>query len=199
LGPDVDALVNRSPLLKRQVEALQVNNWRIRYSTPSDGPGSTCNKRRQVIVIDSRLQSHPTYATQTLAHEAGHAGYPEAPYVSPHGKTKAEYVGQNTQRHLDDEGAATLNNARARQEILDDGGADIGIAGQQQPHYEAINRDCEAGKLSEEQARRQIGDVFADHERTSNTGQTYRDYYSKLYSDFWDQQYPNVPTGGTAP
>jgi len=75
------------------------------------------DRDNKLITIDSANQAHPGHAAQTAAHEAGHAQYEPDPYVDPTGKTRSEYVQANLDRHLKDEGEATLTNAEARQEI----------------------------------------------------------------------------------
>ncbi|WP_173632769.1 hypothetical protein [Paramixta manurensis] len=82
-----------------------------------------------------------------------------------------------------DEGAATLNNIKVQREILKNGGADIGTAGNpaNQPSYNRIFNALEYEKISEVQARSKIGRIFGKGELTSNTGQYYEDYYSGWY------------------
>ncbi|MBI4704939.1 MAG: type VI secretion system tip protein VgrG [Deltaproteobacteria bacterium] len=186
LGNDVDALASKSPSLTKDMQDLQKDGWKVQYGTA--GKGSYADRGSKTIVVDENEKGNPAALTQTLAHEAGHAKYGEQPYVPHAGMSKADYVQRNTDRHLDDEGAATIANARARQEILDAGGQDIGVAGAGQKGYVGTYDDMRAGKLTEDQARRQIGQQFAGGEHTSTTGESYGDYYGKPYGDFYDKQ-----------
>jgi type VI secretion system secreted protein VgrG len=90
---------------------------------------------------------------------------------------------------LDQEGAATLSNIRIQREIKANGGGNIGIAGTMGPHYEAIYDQYMNGEIDEATARKKIGDIFANNERTSGSGgtQTYRQHYETLY-DEWARQ-----------
>jgi type VI secretion system secreted protein VgrG len=129
-------------------------------------------------VIDGNLKSDPKAATQTLAHEVGHATYPYSENVS----SKAAYVNGT----LADEGAATMNNIKVQREILAKG-TDIGIAGNSANHaaynkaYDEFVKDGDAAK-----ARQAIGSIFGSGEKTSTTGQSYADYYGSWY----DKTYP---------
>ncbi|SMF80409.1 type VI secretion system secreted protein VgrG [Azospirillum oryzae] len=185
LGPSVDALASQSPTLKSNIDTLQKGGWTIRYGDA--GKGSYCNKDQKTIVIDSQFQNNSSVVTQILSHESGHALYTADPYVNETGRTKAEYVSLNANRHLKDEGEATLVNARVRQEILKSSGTDIGIAGSQTASYEKIISKYTSDK-DRDKARQEIADIFADNEKPSGSpaGTTYRIYYSQSYSDHWD-------------
>jgi hypothetical protein len=63
-------------------------------------------------------------------------------------------------------------------------------AGPQDAKYQQIYNDYKAGKITDEQAKHRMGQVFADGERTSTSGQTYRDYYSDAYEKKWDAAHP---------
>ena len=183
-NPDVLALVSNSPTLVNKVDGLLKDGWKIENGAA--GGGSFCDKTEKKIVIDSNDNGDKLGLTQTLAHEAGHAAYTADPYVAPDGLTKEEYVQANTNSQLKDEGEATLTNAEVREEILDNTTEDIGIAGTQTSDYEKISEEYTDGKMDRDTARQQIADAFADGEKTSTTNETYRDYYSKTYEDFYD-------------
>lgn len=101
------------------------------------------------------------------------------------GHTEEEYVNQNTQRDLDDEGAAENNAARIRKEIEQNGGPRIPYSGKHGDEYDAIANDPD---LSEEDKRRFIGESFADREHVSGEkDKTYRQYYSEPYKNKWKE------------
>jgi type VI secretion system secreted protein VgrG len=186
LGQDVDALAAKSPTLQGNLERLQAEKWTIEYGTA--GKGSYCDRDAKTIVIDASEKGHPEQVIQTLAHESGHALYTPDPYVAPTGLSKQEYVAKNINSALKDEGEAALTNAQVRQEILNNGGSDIGIAGAQSSKYEELAAKY-PDAADRDLARQKIGDLFADGERPSTSPtDTYRDYYSKPFSDFYDKQ-----------
>ncbi|CAM3385979.1 hypothetical protein [Burkholderia ubonensis] len=172
LGSDVDQLAAKSPSLQSDLRKLDEEDWEINFG-PSGG-GSFADRRRKIITIDGDLKDHPVSATQTLAHEVGHATYPLREDCS----SKAAYVNST----LDDEGAATINNIKARREILANGGQDIGISGNSANHasynkaYDQFLLDGDA-----DAARRAIGEQFGEGELTSNTRQPYAEYYGNWY------------------
>ncbi len=133
-----------------------------------------------MITIDGAEKGNPAAATQSLAHEAGHATYPYKPDYS----SKAAYVDGT----MADEGAATLTNIKVQREIKANGGADIGVAGNSANHaaynaaYDQYLKDGNATA-----AQNAIGSKFGKGEVTSNTGQPYADYYGGWY----DKTYPS--------
>lgn len=179
LGDDVDKLAAKSPSLQKDMKKLQADGWKTEYGPAGGGSYASRDTVPPKIVIDSNLKSNPTAATQTLAHEVGHATYPYKADVS----SKAAYVNGT----LADEGAATMNNIKVQREILAKGGPDIGIAGNSANHaaynkaYDAFLKDGDAAK-----ARQSMGSIFGTGEKTSTTGQTYADYYGGWY----DKTYP---------
>lgn len=77
-----------------------------------------------------------------------------------------------------------MNNIKARREILANGGADIGIAGNSANHaaynkaYDQFLKDGNA-----DAARQAIGAQFGKGEITSNTKQPYAEYYGGWYDN----------------
>jgi uncharacterized Zn-binding protein involved in type VI secretion len=188
LGADIDALVDKSDTLKSNLQALLEQGWTISYGTP--GGGTFANRNTKSIVVDPNEAGNPAAVVQGLAHESGHALYKMDPYVPPDGLTKDEYVQRNLDRHLKDEGEATLMNAQVRNEINGNGGPDIGIAGAQPAKYADMAAE-DADYADRDDVRRRIGSEYADNEHTSTPpNPSYRDYYSKTYSDHYDAHPP---------
>ena len=192
-GADADALVNQSPTLATQVQQLQQQGWSIQYG-PAGG-GSYANRAQRRIVVDSNERGNATALTQTLAHEAGHASYSLPPPTPMDNLTRQQYVDQNTQRHLRDEGEATLNNLQVRDEIMASGGPDIGVAGANSGQYQQTWRQYQSGAIDRTTAREQIANAFGT-EHTSTTGEDYRTYYGQPYEQAWDQSHPPSQTFG---
>lgn len=198
LGYRVDKLISKSPKLVDNMQKLK-GKTDIEYGKPGGGTFYDPDALpRPKIVVDPRDADSPESVVQSVAHESGHALYTEEPYVplTP-GMTKDEYVNQNTNRHLKDEGEATMTNAEVRKEILDNGGPDIGIAGSQAEDYAKIAEKY-PDPADRDKARQEIGDLFADGEQPSgdeNAGKSYRDYYGETYKEHYDEQNPPNPPG----
>ncbi|MFL9872631.1 type VI secretion system Vgr family protein [Paraburkholderia megapolitana] len=177
LGADVDALAAKSPGLQKDLDTLQKAGFKISYGAP--GSGSTTDRAKKTISLDGNLKNNTSMATQTLAHEAGHAMYPYTPDYS----SKTAFVNGT----LADEGAATMSNIRAQREILANGGPDIGIAGNSAnaPVYnKAYDQFLQDGNAAA--ARQAIGSQYGQGETTSNTHQPYGEYYGSWY----DKNFP---------
>lgn len=189
LGEDIDAIAAKSPTLQKNLAALK-GKVDIEYGTAGGGTFYDPNGvPRPKIVVDPNEAGDPASVVQSLSHESGHALYTQDPYVPPDGLTKEEYVAKNVNRNLKDEGEATLTNAQVRNEILENGGPDIGIAGSHTEEYDAIAKKY-PDPADRDKARQEIGDIFADGETPSgdeNAGKSYRDYYAKPYEDAYPQ------------
>lgn len=172
LGDGVDELVAKSPTLQSDLQRLQQNRWTIKYGP--EGSGSTADRRNKIIQIDGAERGDPAAATQSLAHEIGHASYEYKPDYS----SRSAYIDSA----MADEGAATMSNIRAQREIVANDGTDIGIAGNSANHAAyngAYDQFLQDGDMAA--ARQAIGAKFGAGEVTSNTGQSYADYYGGWY------------------
>jgi type VI secretion system secreted protein VgrG len=176
--PAIQAIIDKSPTLKADLEALDTQEWKVIYG--SAGGGSYADRDRKVITIDGNERGNPVEAVNSISHEVGHAQYPYVPDVS----SKAAFLSGT----FADEGAATLKNIQAQREIMANGGPDIGLAGNPANHAAynaAYNQYLSDGNAAA--ARNTIGAVYATGERTSTTNQTYQDYYG----DWYDENYGN--------
>lgn len=193
LGKDVDDIVNKSPTLKANIEALQKQGYSISYG--EKGKGTYVNKGAKSIVIDENSKDNPMGVVQSLAHESGHALYTADAYQGFDGKTKDEYVKANVNSNLKDEGEATIMNLIVREELMKaDPKMDIGVAGAQAEKYKELyakNKDKISDPKERDALRQTIGDAFADGEHPStDPSKTYRQYYGKTYEDHWDKHHP---------
>jgi type VI secretion system secreted protein VgrG len=165
--------------MQRDIKKLQDDGWAIEYGPAGAGSHADRTSVPPKIVIDGNYRNNPNGATQTLAHEVGHATYNYTPDYS----SKAAFVNGT----LADEGAATMNNIAVQREIKAAGGPDIGIAGNPANQaayntaYDQFKTDGDAAK-----ARDSIGAIFGNGEKTSTTNQSYSDYYGGWY----DTNYP---------
>jgi len=182
LGPGVDDLVNRSPTLRSDMADLTDDDWEIARGEP--GQGSYCDRDADPpqIVLDPTLADDPQAGAATLAHEIGHAKNPVDPPEDPTGNPSRDaYVNNEVDKGLEDEGHATLKNAQARQEILNNGGDDISYPGNPNnaAAYDQISQDVQNGTKTPQQGAKEIGEVYRNNESTSTNGQTYGDYYRR--------------------
>ena len=190
----VDKLAAQSPTLQSDLKKLQADGWKVDYGTSGAGSFADRTSVPPKITIDGALKGATEQATQTLAHEVGHALHDyKADYTS-----KEKFLSGT----LGDEGAATLKNIQVQREILKNGGPDIGIAGLAANHpaynaaYDQLQTAASAANATEatkaaaeSAARDAIGKVFGTGETTSTTGQSYADYYGGWY----DKNFPPKP------
>ena len=176
--PAIQAIIAKPPTLQADLEALDAQGWRVEYG-PAGG-GDKVKRGDKIIVIDGNIKNNPIKAVTAISYEVGHAQYPYVPDYS----SKTAYLSGA----FANEGAATMKNIQAQREIMANGGPDIGLAGNPANHaayntaYDQYLLDGNAAA-----ARSAIGGVFATGEKTSNTGQTYQDYYGGWY----DQNFGN--------
>jgi hypothetical protein len=124
-----------------------------------------------------------------LSHEIGHY------YGGVHADTgmeKSEFLNAK----MEDEGAATLNTLRVRDEIITKKGqtleSDIGVTtnNNNTGEYEKIYSRLKAGEITESDARRQIGEIYrsGEHLYDNKVGDyvTYEEWYGKQ----WDSVNP---------
>jgi hypothetical protein len=198
LSRKIDQQVSKSPQLAQAVKELQADGWTIKYGRR--GGGSYASRGAKEIVIDPERRPwlerwFPKDRTGTVAHEVGHAKYNPDPYVPPDGLSKSDYVAKNLDNALADEGEATLFNAEARRQILQNGGKNVDVRGLGPKGAKAV-QDYMDGKITRPEARRIIGDEYKGW-RTSTTHQKYDEYYGKPYEDFYDHW--SQPPNGTRP
>lgn len=168
-GEDVNQLVAMSPGLQADLQRLEDAGWQIEYGRP--GGGSETDRLNKLIKLDGGFQNSPKAFTKILSHEIGHARYPYEPDYS----SKSVYV----RGTLVDEGAATMVNIRTQREILARGGPDIGVLGVNHASYKrAYDQYLNDGNAAA--CRQAIGTAFGN-EITSNSRQTYSDYYGNWY------------------
>jgi hypothetical protein len=185
LGKDIDAAVAKCPQFQKIIEDLQKKGWKIEYGDA--GKGTYASKKDKKIVVDTNKKGDIAKVVGSLAHEVGHARYKEDPYVQPAGLTKKEYVNANVKRNLKDEGEATLTNVELKNCLKKNGGVNINVSGAHAAKYEQIAKKYPDPK-DRDKAREEIGNHFANNERPStDPTKTYREYYEKPFSDFYDK------------
>lgn len=135
------------------------------------------------LVVDQDQKKYPKEVTTTLAHESGHYKYKRT-YTPPDGLTKEQFVEANVRDHLADEGEAVLYNIEVRQEIIDNGGPKIGVAGAgfriMKIYKEYLNSN------DRQKARDEIGKIIGDLHPSTDPSKTYREYYAPFYEQYYD-------------
>jgi len=181
LGSEVDKVAALSPSFRKHLPQLEKDGWKIEYW---NALGSVVEKENKRIAISSSVKGDVVSSLQTLAHEVGHALYSEH---APDYRTRAAYISSM----LAHEGAATLYNIQVQREILANNGLDIHIVASAENHgrYHEIYDRLLGGALSEEGARREIGEVFRHGEYVSISGgaQTYEQYFGEWYDKHGEQ------------
>lgn len=189
-SPKVRETANKSPSLQNQLQELEDDGWLIIEGRK--GGGSYADRENKFLVIEEGRPAQDQ--VRSLGHEAGHAEYDKPPYHPPtDDMTRQEYIDQNVQEKLLDEGYAQLNIATVRDEINQNGGPDVGISGSQTDDYQAVYEQYKNGDISRDEAVSQMADLMGN-ETTSNTHEPYRDYYGKPFERYWDDHV--APTRG---
>jgi len=192
LGGPLDTLINTSPEFNQLVSQMQQQGYT--FVTGAPGGGSFCDPTTKVITIDANDTTGKDLGdlTGVIAHELGHANYTMDPYVKFDGLTRDQYVQANLDRHLKDEGEATIKSFEMRDSVAANGGQPpITIRGARSADYERIyNQYLMDG--DREKARTEIGRLVGQFETTSNTDppQTYNDYYGQDYIDYYNRTHP---------
>lgn len=161
-----------SPALQADVAEIQSKGFKILWGDSGKGTYLVENAKDPRVVIDGNAKGNGPRIAGALAHEIGHQKFREP---LDHSSKESYVTGL-----LRDEAAATINNARIRREIVSSGGPDIGFAGHNAKQYREISDQMLDGKITESQALDRITEVYKT-ERTSNSKETYEDYYGKSY------------------
>ncbi len=163
LTQETKALASLSPRLKLQMEDGPKQN--IIYGP--EGEGTYIFEKLNIINIDSSKRDDPIKTVRSLAHELGHK---DGPVVDD----------ESLRSCMDSEGAAVLNVMIVREEILANGGPDIGIAGGSpyEEDYLAIYEDYKSGIMDYKQAIRKIGEIYENEPPSIGSYPTYRALYT---------------------
>lgn len=159
-------VLRQSPLLRSQIESIRSKGWRILYS---DGGSYTDPSSRTVFI---NRNDGARELSRTVSHEVMHAVRGEIPKRTP-------------DDHLTDEGYSVLNEIRVRQEIVANGGRDVGFSFSENPaianNWKLMVADVDAGLLTDQYAATVIGRHFGENAYVSTCPKiptNYRDYYT---------------------
>ncbi|MGW5384316.1 hypothetical protein [Nocardia sp. NPDC003963] len=188
-GPEVDSALDAtvldyadmSPFLREQLKILEADGWTIGYGD-IDSLGVTYSEAKKII-IDKDKKDEPLWATAILAHEVGHAyaGRFDAITDPPTpGEEYGPWLERNMRMRYLAEAESGLTTARARMEILENGGPDIGNISQATIDIWA---DENSGRLSHDEARDRLADEL---------GRTPYQHYRDDLEQTWDDNFADT-------
>lgn len=162
---EVVELIDKSPTLQRQLR--ENGDVPIAFGPEEKG---TYYLRTRSITIDSAEAGDPRSLVRNLAHEIAHASYP------------VDF--DSKQSRLNSEGFAQLSTIRVRDEILANGGPDIGISNNLDTtevysyiYYEIYKK----GFIDEATAIKIMGETYGKYEHTSiRPDLTYDQHYGEV-------------------
>jgi WXG100 family type VII secretion target len=181
--PQVVAMVKQSPTLRAEVLKLQQAGYSVNTGSLADGYFT--DRTNKTIVIDQPLD--PATTVSHIAHEVGHGvssqqeSIPATPTM-----TRDQYVQQNVDNYMHNEGEAQFNAAQVRAELTAAGQPDPGIPGTQTDAYQKVYADFSAGKITQDQAISQMGTLMGNEHVSTPPYQAYRDAYGDAFKQDWD-------------
>lgn len=192
LGDKIDEIAAKSPTLEHNLATLQNNRWTIKYG--EKGAGSFTNRTKSIITLDANKKRHILSLIASLAHESGHALYrPAAPVLMDEHVNRQQYIDRNLDRHLQDEGEATITNLQVRAELLKAKQGDIGVSGAKPKEYIGLYKKYPEAK-DRDKLRAEIGKIFAQGEHPSTApNMTYGEFYGKPFEAAWDRSHRGAP------
>jgi uncharacterized Zn-binding protein involved in type VI secretion len=181
------------PLMKN-VNALEQDGWKFRYSTRQDGRGTYCDRQGKHIIINKSDNFTAKGKASALAHEVGHANYNENTYhPTSDFTTKPDYVKANVNECMRDEGAAIQNEAQYYSSNPDK------FTKPSSKVMDSYNDAMSKGPLDQtgtNQLRDDLGDTYRKAHPSTKPWSNYEKYYGQGYADHWDK---TVPAGGGTP
>lgn len=181
LGSDVDRYASLSPTLIRQVLQLKKDNWKIVWGASAKGSETRRKKLfgQNIIIIDSQFNTGKSYdiayVTSALAHEAGHASNPKKdPDTSSFAACMDSFM-----LSKGGEADAIINQLTVHAEILNASCIDIFAEGREADYMkkdfvDLYNQGIKINNMQE--ARLQMAQKYLK-QKTSNSNQTYEEYY----------------------
>lgn len=188
LGSDVDRYVSQSPTLRKQIIELKNKDWNIVWGEASKGTYANRDHRdentdiiKPIIIISSQFRSKSpkgiAQVVSAVAHEVGHAYYFKGIDLSSVDKCIASYMTGGG-----GEVDAVINQIIVRKEILQQACIDIFAEAREEDwlKVDVVNFYNDGIKSNDiEIARKNIAEIYFK-QNTSNSHQTYREYYSGI-------------------
>jgi hypothetical protein len=121
---------SKSPTLSQSIRDLQRDGWTIAWNPDPRSPETSTSMNSKTIWISQTARGNPALVWQYLAHEVGHATDSMPQTINdPAWRYASQSLQGNEDQELKGEVNAQFFNAKIRQEILGNGGPDIGING----------------------------------------------------------------------
>lgn len=192
----LDGLADRMSMSSPRAKEL-ISDFRSNGGTfePS-AKGGYLDPKRNAIGVPAGTDEQKM---RTMAHELGHYDFSktkDGAYVPPgdgaggitdhqiEQRREQNFITQNTERRLADEGHATLINREIRDEMRASSGVDIGVSG------DAPGKPIPfMPSASFAEQRRLIGEHYGANLTTSTTGESYRAYYNQPYINHYRDNY----------
>ena len=192
-GAKIDEMINKSPSLRQLWEDAKAAGWQIKFR---DKGGSAADPNDGIVWIDKNdikdVKNFEIHMASLLSHEIGHAGTPFEKTIQ--GVDVEDHVRRNTAKDMAHEGAAAFHNARARDEIMANGGPDIGIRGGFDKEYIRIYEDYKAGRISEQEAISRMTYFMALEPQATEGGRdlTKQEVAERKYREEWAEDHPTT-------
>jgi hypothetical protein len=190
-GAKIDEMINKSPSLRQLWENAKAQGWQIKFR---DKGGSEADPEDKIVWIDKNdikdVRNFEIHMSSLLSHEIGHAGTPYQQRINA--ATEEEFVHKNTAKDMAHEGAAAFHNARARDEIIANGGPDIGIRGGFDQEYIRIYAQYKSGQITEAEAIERMTYFMALEPQKVEGGRylTKQEVQERKYHDEWADDHP---------
>lgn len=152
---------------------LKLEGWQ--FVNGISGLSYTHSGNKKIIELSSDVVPDPIRTLQALSHEVGHAK--SGIHTNPIEMTREEYVDAK----LLGEGAAVMNSILVQRESHLHFNLTLGVGNTEL--YYAIYEAYFNGEISENAARRQIGEVFRNKEFLDPDGNM---SYGRFYGEQWD-------------
>ena len=161
LDQKVEDMLNQSPTLRRLWDQAVAKGWKLVVTEDVDKSQANPNTDPPTVFINPKDigpgGDQIAKMASLVSHEMGHAATPFSPPIQS--DDRSEFIAKNTEQSLRHEGAAAFINAKTRDEIIANGGPDIGIRGGLDEWYIYVYDDFKAGRITEPQAIESHGGV----------------------------------------
>jgi type VI secretion system secreted protein VgrG len=190
LDQKVEDLLDMSPSLRRLWEIATNAGWKLELTNEGKSRAEAGKPPRVLINPADIKEGGDPFAKMAslVAHEMGHSGTPYQPQIEA--DNQAEFVAKNVAKDLQHEGAAAFINAKVRDEIIANGGPDIGIRGGLDEWYISVYEDYKAGRITESQAIDRMAELMA-YEPDHEDGWNKREILEAQYEEEWKRTHGN--------
>jgi type VI secretion system secreted protein VgrG len=190
LDQKVEDLLDMSPSLRRLWEIAKNAGWKLELTNEGKSRAVKSDPPKVLINPADIKEGGDPFAKMAslVSHEMGHAGTPYQDRIEA--DNMADFVAKNVAKDLQHEGAAAFVNAKTRDEIIANGGPDIGIRGGLDEWYISVYEDYKAGRITESQAIDRMAELMA-YEPDHEDGWNKQEILVAQYEADWKSEHPN--------